>query len=140
MNGTAVHQVSTDLARDNKVYSQAELEKLRQLNPKDVYERRGRKPNRHRVQETNLLTSVATHECLKVMEDAVEENVTRQPESAHSLISRFFTLIASGVIEQRLAEYTLAAQAHLIDEIKTGITLLEDFVSKNKTIEVSAAN
>ena len=140
MNGTAVHRVSTDLARDNKVYSQAELEKLRQLYPKDVYERRGRKPNRHRVQETNLLTSVATHECLKVMEDAVKENVTRQSESAHSLISRFFTLIASGVIEQRLAEYTPAAQAHLIDEIKTGITLLEEFVSKNKTIEVSSAN
>ena len=140
MSGVGVHQVSTDLARDNKVYSQAELEKLRQLYPKDVYERRGRKPNRHRVQETYLLASVATHECLKVMEDAVEENVTRQPESAHSLISRFFTLVASGVIEQRLAEYTPAAQAHLIDEIKTGITLLEEFVSKNKTIEVSSAN
>ena len=140
MNGTAIHRVSTDLARDNKVYSQAELEKLRQLYPKDVYERRGRKPNRHRVKETNLLPSVATHECLKVMEDAAEENVTRQPESAHSLISRFFTLVASGVIEQRLAEYTPAAQAHLIDEIKTGITLLEDFVNKNKTNKVSAAN
>ncbi|MAQ06097.1 MAG: hypothetical protein CMN50_00105 [SAR116 cluster bacterium] len=140
MNGTAIHRVSTDLARDNKVYSQAELEKLRQIYPKDVYERRGRKPNRHHVQETNLLPSVVTHESLKVMEDAAEENVTRQPESAHSLISRFFTLVASGVIEQRLAEYTPAAQAHLIDEIKTGITLLEDFVSKNKTVEVTSVN
>ena len=73
------------------------------------------------------------------MEDAVKETVTRQPESAHSLISRFFTLVASGVIEQRLAEYTPVAQAHLIDEIKTGITLLEEFVSKNKTIGVSSA-
>ena len=140
MNGTAVHQVSTDLARDNKVYSQAELEKLRQLYPKDVYERRGRKPRRSRVQETNPLPSASTHESLKVMEDAVEETVIRQSESAHSLISRFFTLVASGVIEQRLAEYTPAAQAHLIDEIKTGITLLEEFVSKNKTIEVASVN
>ena len=74
------------------------------------------------------------------MEDAVEENITRQPESAHSLISRFFTLVASGVIEQRLAEYTPTAQSHLIDEIKTGITLLEEFVSKNKIIEVNPVN
>ena len=73
MNGTAVHQVSTDLARDNKVYSQAELEKLRQLYPKDVYERRGRKPNRHRVQETNLLTSVATHERFKRTQESRED-------------------------------------------------------------------
>ena len=51
-----------------------------------------------------------------------------------------FTLVASGVIEQRLAEYTPAAQAHLIDETKTGIILLEEFVSKNKTVEVSSAN
>ncbi len=140
MNGTAIHRVSTDLARDNKVYSQAELEKLRQLYPKDVYERRGRKPRRSRVQEINPLPSVATHESLKVMEDAVEETVTRQPESAQSLISRFFTLVASGVIEQRLAEYTPVAQAHLINEIKTGITLLEEFVSKNKTVEVTSVN
>ena len=140
MSGVGVHQVSTDLARDNKVYSQAELEKMRQLYPKDVYERRGRKPSRRRIQETNSTSPVATHESLKVMEDAVEETVIRQPESAHSLISHFFKLVASGVIEQRLAEYTPTAQAHLIDEIKTGITLLEEFVSKNKTIEVSSAN
>ena len=140
MTGAGVHQVSTDLVRDNKVYSQAELEKLRQLYPKDVYERRGRKPSRRPIQDTNSTPPVATHESLKVMEDAVEETVIRQPESAHSLISRFFTLVASGVIEQRLAEYTPAAQAHLIDEIKVGITLLEEFVSKNKTIEVNAVN
>ena len=133
MSGAGVHQVSTDLARDNKVYSQDELEKLRQLYPKDVYERRGRKPSGRRTQETNSTSPVVTHESLKVIEDAVEDTVIRQPESAHSLISRFFTLVASGVIEQRLAEYTPSAQAHLIDEIKTGITLLEEFVSKNKT-------
>ena len=140
MNGAAIHRVSTDLARDNKVYSQAELEKLRQLYPKDVYERRGRKPSRRLIQDTNLTPPVAAHESLKVMEDAVEETVIRPPESAHYLISHFFKLVASGVIEQRLTEYTPAAQAHLIDEIKVGITLLEEFVSKNKTIEVNAVN
>ena len=140
MNGAAIHRVITDLSRDNKVYSQAELEKLRQLYPKDVYERRGRKPRRSRVQEINPLPSVATHESLKVMEDAVEETVTRQPESAQSLIGRFVQLIKSGEIEHYLSEYTPAAQAHLIHEIKSGITSLEEFVSKNKTIEVSSVN
>ena len=74
------------------------------------------------------------------MEDAVEETVIMLPESAHSLISHFLKLVASGVIEQRLSEYTPATQAHLIDEIKTGITLLEEFVSKNKTIEFNSVN
>ena len=74
------------------------------------------------------------------MEDAVEETFIRQPKSAQSLIGRFVELIKSGEIEHFLSEYTPAAQAHLIDEIKTGITLLEEFVSKNKTIEVSSAN
>ena len=140
MNGTAIHRVSTDLARDNKVYSQAELEKLRQLYPKDLYERRGRKPSSSSFQEPKPLPLVAAHESLKVMKDAVEETVIRQPESAHSLISHFFKLVASGVIEQRLAEYTPAAQVHLIDEIKMGINLLEEFVSKNKIIEVHSVN
>ena len=74
------------------------------------------------------------------MEDAVEETFIRQPESAQSLIGRFVQLIKSGEIEHYLSEYTPAAQAHLIDEIKIGITLLEEIVSKNKTIEVSSAN
>ena len=139
MNGAAIHRVSTDLARNNKVYSQAELEKLRQLYPKDVYERRGRKPRRSRVQEINPLPSVATHESLRVMEDA-EETVIRKSESAQGIIGGFFHLISSGVMEKYLAEYTPAAQAHLIDEIKMGITLLEEFVSKNKTIEVNSIN
>ena len=106
MTGAGVHQVSTDLARDNKVYSQAELEKLLQLYPKDVYERRGRKPSRIRIQETKSAPSSATHESLKVMEDAVEETVIRQPESAQSLIGKFFHLIKSGEIEHYLSEYT----------------------------------
>ena len=74
------------------------------------------------------------------MEDADEEPVIRQTESAQSLICKFFQLIKSGDIEHYLSEYTPAAQAHLIDETKTGITLLEEFVSKNKIIEVNPVN
>ena len=74
------------------------------------------------------------------MEDADEEPVIRQTESAQSLIGKFFQLIKSGEIEHYLSEYTPAAQAHLIDEIKTGVTLLEEFVSKNKIIEVNPVN
>ena len=48
--------------------------------------------------------------------------------------------IKSGEIDHYLSEYTPAAQAHLIDEIKTGITLLEELISKNNTIEVSSIN
>ena len=64
----------------------------------------------------------------------------RQTESAQSFIGKFFHLIKSGKIEHYLSEYTPAAQAHLIDEIKTGITLLEEFVSKNKTVEATPIN
>ena len=53
------------------------------------------------------------------------------------LIKQFFQLFLSGEIEHRLAEFTPNAQAHLIDEIKAGIPLLEEFVAKNKTIEVN---
>ena len=74
------------------------------------------------------------------MEDADEAPVIRQSESAQGFIGRFFYLIKSGEIEHYLSGYTPAAQAQLIDEIKTGIILLEEFVSKNKTIEVSSAN
>ena len=75
-----------------------------------------------------------------MIEDPVKETVIRQPESAQSLIGKFFQLIKSGEIEHYLSEYTPASQAHLIDEIKIGFILLEEFVSKNKTIEVSSAN
>ena len=74
------------------------------------------------------------------MEDAEDAPVIRQTESAQGFIGKFFHLIKSGEIEHYLSGYTPAAQAHLIDEIKIGITLLEEFVSKNKTIEVSSAN
>ena len=140
MNDMAIDRVRTEFLYDSKVYTQSELEELRRSNPKDERNGKARKRSRVKLSNQRSADQVATHESLKVMEDALEETVTRQPESAHSLISRFFTLVASGVIKQRLAEYTPAAQAHLIDEIKTGITLLEEFVSKNKTIEVSSVN
>ncbi len=57
---------------------------------------------------------------------------------ALSLLSRALRNARS--IEHYLSEYTPAAQAHLIDEIKTGISLLEELVSKNNTIEVSSIN
>ena len=140
MNDMAIDRVRTKFLYDNKVYTQSELEELRRSNPKEERNGKARKRSRVKLSNQRSADQVATHESLKVMEDAVEETVTRPPESAHSLISRFFTLVASGVIEQRLAEYTPAAQAHLIDEIKTGISLLEEFVSKNKTIEVNSVN
>jgi len=140
MNDMAIDRVRTEFLYDNKVYTQSELEELRRSNPKEERNGKARKRSRVKLSNQRSADQVATHESLKVMEDALEETVTRQPESAHSLISRFFTLVASGVIEQRLAEYTPAAQAHLIDEIKTGITLLEEFVSKNKTIEVASVD
>ena len=139
MNDMAIDRVRREFLYDNKVYTQSELEELRRSNPKEDRKGRGRKRSRANLSKQRSTDQAAMHESLKVMEDA-EETVIRPPESAHYLISHFFKLVASGVIEQRLAEYTPAAQAHLIDEIKAGITLLEEFVSKNKTIEVNSAN
>ena len=120
--------------------SQRALEALQREHPVKLNERRGRKPAGSCIQQPQPTQVVVTHESLAVMEDAGEAPVIRQTESAQSLIGKFFHLIKSGDIEHYLSEYTPAAQAHLIDEIKTGITLLEEFVSKNKTIEVSSAN
>ena len=74
---------------------------------------------------------------LVVMDDAVSEPSIEQPESGQKLIKQFFQLFMSGEIEHRLAEFTPNAQAHLIDEINEGIHLLEEFVAKYKTIEVT---
>ena len=43
-------------------------------------------------------------------------------------------------MEQGLAQFPPAAQVQLIEEIKMGIALLKEFVSKNKTIEVGSVN
>lgn len=134
MNDAAIYRVRSEFLDDNKVYTQAELEELRRSNPKEDRKGRGRKRSSENVEKKRLTHQAEAHESLAVMEDADET------ESAQGFIGKFFHLIKSGEIEHYLSGYTPAAQAHLIDEIKTGITLLEEFVSKNKTIEVSSAN
>ena len=71
-----------------------------------------------------------------MIDDADHEPAIEQPESGQRLIKQFFELFVSGKIEHRLDGLTPAAQAHLINEIKAGIPLLEEFVAKNKTVEV----
>ena len=139
MNDMAIDRVRREFLYDNKVSAQSELEELRRSNPKEDRKGRGRKRSRANLSKKLSADQVATHESLKVMEDA-EETVIRKSESAQGIIGGFFHLISSGVMEKYLAEYTPAAQSHLIDEIKMGITLLEEFVNKNKTIEVSSVN
>ena len=139
MNDMAIDRVRTEFLYDNKVYTQSELEELRRSNPKKERNGKARKRSRVKLSNQRSADQVATHESLKVMEDA-EETVIRKSESAQGIIVGFFHFISSGVMEKYLAEYTPAAQAHLIDEIKMGITLLEEFVSKNKTIEVNSIN
>ena len=120
--------------------SQKALESLQREHPINLNERRGRKTASICIHQGHLQQAVVTHESLDVMEDASEEPVISQQVSAQRLIGDFFQLIKSGEIENHLSEYSPAAQAHLIDEIKLGISLLEEFVRKNKTIEVSSAN
>jgi hypothetical protein len=113
------------------------LEELVRCYPKDEYKWRGRKPARANLQKAHPTHAQATHESLAVMDDAVDESVIEKQESGKRLIKQFFELFMSGEIEHRLAEFTPNAQAHLINEIKAGIPLLEDFVTKNKTIELT---
>ena len=120
--------------------SQKALEALQREHPVKLNERRGRKPEDASSYKTDSTQAVVTHQSLAVMEDADGDSPITQPESAQRHIDHFFQLFASGAMEQGLAQCTPSLQAHLIDEIKTGITLLEEFVSKNKTIEVSSAN
>jgi len=134
MNDSAIYRVRSEFLDDNKVYTQAELEELRRSNPKEDRKGRGRKRSSENVEKKRLTHQSEAHESLAVMEDADET------ESAQGFIGKFFHLIKSGEIEHYLSGYTPAAQAHLIDEIKTGITLLEEFVSKNKTVEVTPVN
>ena len=140
MSDSSIYRVRSEFLYENKVYTQAELEDLRRSNPKEERKGKAQKRSRINLSKQRSADEVASHESLEVMEDADEAPVIRQTESAQSLIGKFFHLIKSGDIEHYLSEYTPAAQAHLMDEIKTGITLLEEFVSKNKTIEVSSAN
>ena len=140
MNDVAIYRVRSEFLDDNKIYTQSELEELRRSNPKDGHKGKAQKRSKVNLSKHLSADQVAAHESLEVMEDADEMPVFRQTESAQSLIGKFFYLIKSGEIENYLSEYTPAAQAHLIDEMKLGISLLEEFVSKNKIIEVSSAN
>ena len=124
-------------AKEGTRMSQKALEDLQRQYPINLNERRGRKPSRASFQETHSTHALATHESLEVMDDAVDESVIEQQESGQRLIKQFFQLFMSGEIEHRLDGFTPAAQAHLIDEIKAGIPLLEEFVAKNKTIEIT---
>ena len=113
---------------------------MRRSNPREDRKGRGRKRSSENVEKKRLTHQAEAHESLAVMEDADEAPMIKQTESAQGFIGKFFHLIKSGEIEHYLSVYTPAAQAHLIDEIKIGITLLEEFVSKNKAIEVSSVN
>ena len=137
MSEVAVFHVRNEFLNKDKIYTLAELEDKRRSNPKEEHKRRARKRSSHNFSKNHLTHQVAAHESLEVMEDADEECVIKHPESAQSLIGHFLKFVASGAMEQRLAEYAPAAQAHLIDEINVGIHLLEEFVAKYKTIEVT---
>ena len=118
--------------------SQKALENLQHQYPTNLDETRGKKRNHANFQGAHTTPELKAHESLEIMDDAVDESVIESPECGQKLIKEFFQLFVSGKIEHRLAEFTPTAQAHLIDEIKAGIPLLEEFVAKNKTIEVAS--
>ena len=137
MSDDAVDQVRRELLDDNKVYTQAELEELRRSNPKDEYARRARTPSRANSHKTRPAHALTTHESLEVMDDAKDEFVIAQPEWGQKLVKQFFLFLASGEMEQCLAGFAPAAQAHLIDEVEAVQSLLEEFIAKHQPIEVA---
>ena len=116
--------------------SQLALEDLQRQHPANPNERRGRKPDRANFPEARPTYALATHESLAVMDDAEDETFVAAPKSAQYLIAEFFRLFKTGEFSRCLDEFTPSAQAHLIEEIKAGIPLLQDFVAKNSTIDV----
>ena len=137
MHGGGVEKVKQDFLIDNKVYTQAELEKLVISYPKDEYERKGRKTSRTNFPETRPTHALAAHDSLEVMDDAKEEAVVEQPESGQRLVTQFFHFLASGEMDRCLAGFAPAAQTHMIDEVQAVQSLLEDFISKHQPIEVT---
>ena len=121
------------------LYARLSLEEdiQRRSNPKDEYERRARTPSRANFQETRPTHALATHESLEVMDDAKEESVIAQPEWGQKLVKQFFLFLASGEMDQCLAGFAPAAQAHLIDEVEAVQSLLEEFIAKHQPIEVT---
>ena len=124
-------------AKEGTRMSQKALEDLQRQYPINLNERRGRKPSRASFQETHSTHALATHESLAVMDDAVEESVITQPESGQRLVTQFFLFLASGEINRCLSEFAPAAQAHLIDEVEAVQSLLNEFIEKNTTIDVT---
>ncbi len=120
--------------------SQKILEDLQRQYPTNQNERRGRKPSRASFPETRPTYVLATHESLTVLEDAEGDSPFEQMKSGEVLIRAFFRLFSTGDIQRHLDKYTPNAQAHLIDEIRNGIPLLQEFVSKNPTIDVVSTN
>ena len=120
--------------------SQKALEAMQREHPVKLNETRGRKPAFTCMAQTDTTQAVVNHQSLVVMADTDADPLTTHPESAQRYIDHFFQLFASGAMEQSLAQCPPSLQAHLIDEIKTGINLLEEFVSKNKIIEVNPVN
>ena len=120
--------------------SQSALEELQRQHPVNPNERRGRKPDRANFQETRPTHALATHESLEVMDDAKEESVITQPESGQKLVRQFFLFLASGEMDQCLAGFAPAAQAHLIDEVEAVQSLLEEFITNHQPIAVTPIN
>ena len=140
MNDTGVWLVRNTYLTDGVIYSSSEMEDLRRKYPKNEHERRGRKPSRVNFQEIGPTHALAIHESLTVLEDSEEDSSVEQMKPGEVLIKAFFRLFSTGDIQRHLDKYTPNAQAHLIDEIKAGIPLLQEFVSKNPTIDVLSTN
>ena len=70
------------------------------------------------------------------MDDAEEKFVVVRPESGQKLVKQFFLFLASGEMDQCLAGFAPAAQAHLIDEVEAVQSLLAEFIAKHQPIEV----
>ena len=120
--------------------SQKALEALQRKHPVKLNETRGRKPAGTCMAQTDTTQAVVNHQSLVVMTDTDADPLTTHLGSAQRHIDHFFQLFAPGAMEHGLAQCTPSLQAHLINEIETGITLLEEFISKNRTIEVSSVN
>lgn len=116
--------------------SQSALEELQRQHPVNPNERRGRKPNRANFQEARPTYALAKHESLAVLDDAEDESSVETPKSGQVLIQAFFQLFNSGDLQRHLDKYEPSTQTRLIEEIKAGIPLLEEFVAKNSTIDV----
>ena len=119
--------------------SQKGLEALQREHPVNLKERRSRK-SANAYFQNRYSAPVDTHQSMELMEDNNQEYLTNKLFPSHALIAHFFQLFTSGAIEKHLDEVTPAVQANLINEIKLGIPLLEEFVSKNKIVEINSKN